>query len=92
MSVLGEIDSFREMSDGTVILTDGSTLLVRVGMVRFQMCNDMIRTVSMFDMYLVYGGVLCHLVSWFHVCMNVLRGDMAMICGTRCGVYLTCLV
>jgi hypothetical protein len=57
-------DSFREVSDGTVTLADGSTLsVVGVGAIRFRMWNGMIRTVIKFDMYLVYGGVLCHSVS-----------------------------
>jgi hypothetical protein len=64
-------DSFREVSGETVTLADGSTFLViRVGTVRFQMWDGMIRTLPMFSMYLVYKGVSCHSVSWIHAGMR----------------------
>jgi hypothetical protein len=30
----------------------------------------MVVRLLMFNMYLLYGGVLCHIVSWIHAGMN----------------------
>jgi hypothetical protein len=39
-------DSFREVFSGIVALADGSTLsVIEIGMVKFQMCDVMIRTI-----------------------------------------------
>jgi hypothetical protein len=87
--------SFREVSSRTVTLTDGSTLsVVGVGMVRFRMWDDMIRTVI--DVRYV-PSVRKSLVSLSELnsrkyeirirsgSMEVLRGDMIIIRGTRHG-------
>jgi hypothetical protein len=88
-------DSFRKVSGGTVTLADGSTLsVVRVGAVRFWMWDGMIRTIT----YVRYvPDVRRSLVSLSELdsrgyelqihggSMEVLRGDMIVIRGTRRG-------
>jgi hypothetical protein len=77
------------------IVADGSTLsVVGVGTVRFQMCDDMIRMIT--DVRYVLG-VRRSLVSLNELdsrgyelrihggSMEVLRGDLVIIQGTRCG-------
>jgi hypothetical protein len=88
-------DSFREMSGGTVTLADGSTLSVAgVGTVRFRMWDGVIRTVTGVR---YVPGIRRGIVSLSELdshgyelrirdgYMDVLRGDMAVIRGTRRG-------
>jgi hypothetical protein len=91
-------DSFREVSDGTMTLADGSTLSVTgVGMVRFWMWNGMIRMVI--DVRYI-SSVWRSIVSLSELdscryelrirggSMEVLRGDLVVIRGTDVVVFM----